>query len=189
MTVLVAALLAGVTAFCSLAVHHRPSSRRDTGAGTGSGPLRPATEPAHQRPTTADVPLLLELAATLLDSGLPVDGVLATLGREVAPCRGLQPVVRCLDLGVSWQRAWQTAPVELRGIGEALAFAHLTGAATAGLLRSAADQALRAEARRTEKEAAELGVKMVIPLGACALPAFICLGIVPMVMALLPALG
>lgn len=187
--VLAAALLAGVTAWCSLAVGRGPFSGLDPAAGSGAGPLRPAPETADQRPTTADVPLLLELAATLLDAGLPVDGVLATLARDVAPCRGLQPVVRCLDLGISWQRAWQAAPVELRGIGEALAFAHLTGAATAGLLRSAADQARRAEARRTEKEAAELGVKMVIPLGVCALPAFICLGIVPVVMALLPALG
>ena len=189
MTVLVAALLAGATAWCSLAIHRGTFFGRDCVVEAERGLLGSDTESDDQRPTTADVPLLLELAATLLDAGLPVDGVLATLAREVAPCRGLQPVVRCLDLGISWQRAWQAAPAELRGIGEALTFAYLTGAATAGLLRSAADQARRAEGRRTEKEAAELGVKMVIPLGICALPAFICLGIVPVVMALLPALG
>ncbi|WP_372697169.1 type II secretion system F family protein [Arthrobacter sp. JSM 101049] len=135
------------------------------------------------------MPLLLELAATLLDAGLPVDGVLGTLARDVGPCRGLQPVVRSLDLGLGWHRSWQTAPAALRGLGEALAFAHLTGAATADLLRAAAEQERRREARNAEKRAAELGVKLVVPLGTCALPAFICLGIVPVVMALLPALG
>ncbi|MDN6171055.1 MAG: type II secretion system F family protein [Micrococcaceae bacterium] len=187
--VLVAALLAGMTAWWSLAVRRGPWAGPGPAAGPAPGAGKQASGAGDQHPTTADVPLLLELAATLLDAGLPVNGVLATLAREVAPCRGLQPVVRCLDLGIDWQRAWQAAPAELLGIGEALAFAHLTGAATSGLLRSAADQARRSEARRTEKEAAELGVKMVIPLGVCALPAFICLGIVPVVMALLPALG
>lgn len=189
MTVLMAALLTALTAWWSLALPRHPPG----GGGPAScrWPERPreASESGDPRPMTADVPLLLELAATLLDAGLPVDGVLAALAQDVAPCRGLQSVVRSLELGIGWQRAWQSAPVELRGIGESLAFAHLTGAATAGLLRSAADQARRTEARRTEKEAAELGVKMVIPLGVCALPAFICLGIVPVVMALLPALG
>lgn len=140
-------------------------------------------------PDAADVPLLLELGATLLDSGLPVDGVLSALVRDIDPCRGLQPVIRSLELGMPWRRAWEAAPPGLQGIGEALAFAHLTGAATAGLLRAAAEQERGAEARRTEKRAAELGVKLVVPLGICALPAFICLGIVPVVMSLMPHLG
>lgn len=118
-----------------------------------------------------------------------MEGVLATLARDVAPCRGLQPVVRSLELGLGWHRSWDSAPTALRGVGEALAFAHLTGAATADLLRAAAEQERRREARDAEKRAAELGVKLVVPLGTCALPAFICLGIVPVVMALIPPLG
>ncbi|WP_417219976.1 type II secretion system F family protein [Arthrobacter sp.] len=183
MTIAIAALLAGLAAWCCItprANRHPPAGRPspDTGA-------LPRPDP----PAAADVPLLLELAATLLDSGLPVDGVLATLARDVEPCRGLGHVVRSLELGVGWQRAWQTSPPTLRRLGESLAFAQLTGAATADLLRAAAEQERRAEARRAEKRAAELGVKLVIPLGICALPAFICLGIVPVVMALLPAAG
>lgn len=183
MTVLVAALLAGAVAWCSIGPW-QVSHRRGNESPAGETP-----ESKTHPPAAADVPLLLELAATLLDSGLPVDRALATLARDVEPCRGLGPVVRSLELGVGWHRAWQTAPPTLRGLGEALAFAQLTGAATADLLRSAAEQERRAVARRSEKQAAELGVKLVIPLGVCALPAFICLGIVPVVMALLPGAG
>lgn len=183
MTVIVAALLAGAAAWSSIAPRYIRSQSDKTPArrrapGPGSGP-----------PDAADVPLLLELAATLLDAGLPVDGVLATLARDVGPCRGLGAVVRSLELGVGWRRAWEASPPTLRRIGEALAFAQLTGAATADLLRAAAEQDRRIEARRAEKRAAELGVQLVIPLGVCALPAFICLGIVPVVMALLPDAG
>lgn len=178
-----AAVLAAAAAWCAAG----PGWCRT--AAPRPGVASPDDQPPGESPDRADVPLLLELAATLLDAGLPVDGVLATLARDVAPCRGLQPVVRSLELGLGWNRSWHAAPLALRGVGEALAFAHLTGAATADLLRAAAEQERRREARDAEKRAAELGVKLVVPLGTCALPAFICLGIVPVVMALLPALG
>lgn len=183
MMVIVAAFLAGAVAWCSLAPRklRQPSSSKP--------PVGAARDQAAHRPAATDVPLLLELAATLLDCGLPVDSALATLARDIEPCHGLGPVVRSLELGVEWHRAWQAAPPALRGLGEALSFAQLTGAATADLLRAAAEQERRTEARRSEKKAAELGVKLVIPLGLCALPAFICLGIVPVVMALLPDAG
>ena len=79
--------------------------------------------------------------------------------------------------------------VFLAALAAALAFAHLTGAATATMLREAADQQRRADVRAAERRAAELGVRLVVPLGVCALPAFICLGIVPVVISLLPDFG
>jgi pilus assembly protein TadC len=74
-------------------------------------------------------------------------------------------------------------------VGDALAFTHLTGAPSAAVLRSSAAFERRAELRRAERRAAELGVRLVVPLGLCALPAFVCLGIVPVVISLLPRLG
>ena len=41
--------------------------------------------------------------------------------------------------------------------------------------------------RAAEKRAASLSVKLVIPLGLCSLPAFICLGVVPVLLALVPS--
>jgi hypothetical protein len=88
-----------------------------------------------------------------------------------------------------WERSWARTPPELARLGASLAFAHLTGAPTAGLLRSAAELERRSSLRAAERRAAEMGVRLVVPLGVCVLPAFICLGIVPVVMSLLPALG
>jgi hypothetical protein len=136
-----------------------------------------------------DAALLHELAATLLDAGLPVARILQCLADEIPGCLPLRAVVRSLELGLDWDRAWAASPPALARLGEALAFAHLTGAATAGLLRAAAEQQRHAADRAAEYRAAELGVKMVVPLGLCALPAFICLGIIPVVIALLPQLG
>ncbi|KAE8762071.1 secretion system protein, partial [Georgenia thermotolerans] len=51
------------------------------------------------------------------------------------------------------------------------------------LLRRAAE-AVRADRQRQAQEAAaRLGVRLVLPLGLCFLPAFVLLGIVPVVVA------
>ncbi len=41
--------------------------------------------------------------------------------------------------------------------------------------------------RGAERRAAALGVRLVVPLGLCSLPAFVCLGIVPVLLAMLPS--
>ena len=48
----------------------------------------------------------------------------------------------------------------------------------------------RLEARfaAAERAAGKLSVALVVPLGLCSLPAFICLGIVPIIISLLPTL-
>ena len=48
--------------------------------------------------------------------------------------------------------------------------------------------AVRQQTRRADERAAEeLAVRLVMPLGLCLLPAFVCWGVVPVVMALLGA--
>lgn len=58
-------------------------------------------------------------------------------------------------------------------------------------LAAAAAQQARAQRREdSQRRAEELGVKMMLPLGGCFLPAFILLGVVPVVLSMLPeALG
>jgi pilus assembly protein TadC len=67
-----------------------------------------------------------------------------------------------------------------------LAFAALTGAPSASILYAQAARERREQFRAAEKRAAALGVKLVVPLGLCSLPAFICLGVVPVLIAMLP---
>ncbi|MHA7268532.1 type II secretion system F family protein [Arthrobacter sp. HLT1-20] len=138
------------------------------------------------------MPLLLELLGTALDAGLTVPGSLRLVaGVSAEHIRGsLLRVVAGLDIGASWHNAWEgnLGRPEVAQIHAALSFGALTGAAAAPLLSAQAQQYRRTASRQAEKRAAALGVKLVVPLGLCSLPAFIALGVVPVVMAMIPAL-
>jgi hypothetical protein len=71
-------------------------------------------------------------------------------------------------------------------IRQGLRFATSTGAPSAALLHAHAAQLRRRHNREVDRKAAALGVQLVLPLGLCSLPAFICLGVVPVVLGLLP---
>lgn len=70
---------------------------------------------------------------------------------------------------------------------EALTFVATTGAPSAAVLLAAAAQVRRRRSREAERRAAALGVKLVVPLGLCALPAFVILTVVPLLLSLLPS--
>ncbi|MEQ1735248.1 MAG: type II secretion system F family protein, partial [Rhodoglobus sp.] len=48
------------------------------------------------------------------------------------------------------------------------------------LLRSEADEVRRAARFEAQEKAARLGVRLMLPLGLCILPAFMALGVVPL---------
>jgi len=58
----------------------------------------------------------------------------------------------------------------------------------AALLRHCAATYRLEERRAAERASAKLAVALVLPLGLCSLPAFICCGIIPIVISLLPGL-
>lgn len=146
--------------------------RADAGPGV-EGPAEP-------------LPLVLEMCATLLESGLPIRSVLRIVGTNVPGYASLLLVSRALDLNVGWERAWGQGAGPARELEQALRLTRLSGAPAAALLRSAAASARKRGVREAEARGAEFGIKLVIPLGLCALPAFICLGVVPVVISLLP---
>lgn len=132
------------------------------------------------------VPLVLEMCATLLESGLPIRSVLRIIGTNVPGYCSLLLVSRALDLNVGWDRAWGQGSAMARELEQALRLTRLSGAPAAALLRSTAAAARKRGVREAEARGAEFGIKLVIPLGLCALPSFICLGVVPVVVSLLP---
>lgn len=136
------------------------------------------------------MPLLLELLAAALDSGLTVQGALRVVANvaDQSARESLLRVVAGLEIGASWQSAWEGSLVrgDVARIHEALTFGALTGAPAAPILYAEAQQDRTAAGRLAQKRAAALGVKLVLPLGLCSLPAFIALGIVPVVMAMVP---
>jgi hypothetical protein len=143
-----------------------------------------------------DVPLMLDLIGAMLTAGAPVTHALGVLADSCAEpvALKLRGVRGALELGAEWNSAWDSGPAprgregrmavdELRS---ALGFAAVTGAPSAAIVHARAAQLRRRQNRALERRAAALGVRLVVPLGVCALPAFACLGVVPVVLALLP---
>ena len=139
-----------------------------------------------------DSAMMLELVAAMLDAGSGIGRSLELVAAAASSDYGksLRPVVSALAIGADWETAWRSSEVRLPEILElrdALAFAAMTGAPSSAILYAQAARLRRERFRAAEKRAASLGVKLVIPLGLCSLPAFICLGVVPVLLALVPS--
>lgn len=126
--------------------------------------------------------LLADLAVAGLDSGASIPRVLEVLGWATGdPTLGR--VSRELLLGASWGEAWDG----LRGglLRDALEPAWEEGISPAPLLARGASALRARRLSRAQQAAGRLGVRLTVPLGAFLLPAFVLLGIVPVIMALL----
>ncbi|WP_104060520.1 type II secretion system F family protein [Arthrobacter sp. 4R501] len=139
-----------------------------------------------------DTAMMLELVAAMLDAGSGIGRSLELVAASASAdySKALRPVVSALAIGADWETAWRSSEVRLPEILElrdALGFAALTGAPSSAILYAQAARLRRERFRAAEKRAASLGVKLVIPLGLCSLPAFICLGVVPVLLALVPS--
>jgi len=186
---------AAVTAFSDRGLARRRLRRQTQPATDTAHPHRPTTihEPAGEAggPGLGDAAMLLELIGAMLDAGAGLGRALALVAELAAPeIRGpLRPVVAALAIGADWDTAWRTSDVRapgVRAVRDALGFAALTGAPSSAILYAQAARLRRERFRTAEKRAAALGVKLVVPLGLCSLPAFICLGVVPVLLAMLP---
>lgn len=135
-----------------------------------------------------DTALVLELLAAQLRAGLAPLAALGTLA-EALNSRPLHTVCQRLQMGSSWGSAWSGSAAGTFGeLRDALAPAYTGGAPSTALLLSLADAHRLSERRAAERAAGKLSVALVVPLGLCSLPAFICLGIVPILISLLPTL-
>lgn len=167
---------------------HRGRKKTKDGKGQNQVTFPSGLEPSLPSLSSA---LYLDLAATMLAAGLSVPAVLQELSQleEGRYHSELAVVVAKLYAGASWEQAWaKNIPEGLAPVRDCLGLALETGAPSAQLVRVLADRQRRHRQRQHEKSAARLAVKLVVPLGACSLPAFICLGVIPVLIALLPAL-
>lgn len=137
---------------------------------------------------TVDTALVLELLAAQLRAGLAPLAALGALA-EALNNRPLHTVCQRLQMGSGWGSAWSGSAAGTFGeLRDALAPAYTGGAPSTALLLSLADAHRLSERRAAERAAGKLSVALVVPLGLCSLPAFICLGIVPIIISLLPTL-
>jgi pilus assembly protein TadC len=160
----------------------------------GPGPARPRLRPVRRRGAAAAGerradPLAeasaLEVFAACLRAGMPVStAARATVPSAPPPLAAvLTRAADLLALGADPAEAWADA----NACGRAAALLRLarrsarSGTALAHGVAELAEQA-RADAADAAHAAAErAGVLIAAPLGVCFLPAFVCLGIVPVV--------
>lgn len=160
----------------------RPSAR----TANAESETEKSASPAGAAPV--DTALVLELLAAQLRAGLAPLAALGTLA-EALNSRSLHTVCQRLQMGNSWGNAWSGSSAGTFGeLRDALAPAYTGGAPSTALLLSLADAHRLSERRAAERAAGKLSVALVVPLGLCSLPAFICLGIVPILISLLPTL-
>ncbi|WP_029289776.1 type II secretion system F family protein, partial [Cellulomonas sp. HZM] len=133
-----------------------------------------------------DEVLLLDVLDAALSSGAPVPRALQVVGACVGGDDGaaLARAAGALVLGASWDRAWAGSTSACAALADALEPAWTSGVSPGPLLRAEADRLRRERRTAARAAAATLGVRLVLPLGLCFLPAFVLLGLVPMVVSL-----
>ncbi|KQR17118.1 type II secretion system F family protein [Cellulomonas sp. Leaf334] len=152
------------------------------GASASRERARPAGPVVAAR--AIDGVLLLDLLDVAIGTGTSLPRALSAVGAAVGGEQG-EELARggsALLLGASWQSAW--AGSVLTDVVGALEPSWSTGTAPGPALRGRADQLRRDRRTRSHTAAGALGVQLVLPLGLCFLPAFVLLGLVPMILSL-----
>jgi pilus assembly protein TadC len=156
-------------------------------AVAGERMLRRAAPDPRRMARTAllrDLPATCDLLAVCLAAGVPVSGALAAVAEaDPGPVGGqLRQVAALYRLGAEPHRAWEQVPDELAGLGRTLVRAGESGAAVVPALRSLAAGGRAGVRHEAEAAVRRAGIHVLAPLGACFLPAFLCLGVVPLVL-------
>lgn len=155
------------------------------------GRMEPLAARQRTRRLVSDLPQALELLAAALESGQPVGraAVLVADAFDGPVAEDLQRLLTASRLGIPDAEAWR----ELRHHPQwGQAAADLARSADSGtmMVQALAQHARRARAARRaqlEVTAKSVGVRSVLPLMVCFLPAFMLLGIVPTVASALMA--
>lgn len=144
----------------------------------------PDTDAEVRTARVRELPGACDLLAVLLSAGVPVGAALAAVGEAVPVPLGaeLRNVAALHRLGAEPRRAWADAPPELGSLGRALVRAGESGSAVAPALRALAADSRATARAATEAAVRRAGVWVLAPLGVCFLPAFLCLGVVPLVL-------
>jgi Flp pilus assembly protein TadB len=146
---------------------------RRSGAGPGVGAQ-----------LARDLPVACDLLAVCLSAGTPVGAALAAVGESVPGPLGdrLVEVGALYRLGAAPGRAWSGVPPPLDALARTVVRAGESGSAVVPALQRLAADLRRSDRTDTEAAVRRAGVWVLAPLGLCFLPAFLCLGVVPLVL-------
>lgn len=149
---------------------------------------KPAAELlARQRQRGAGLPVAVDLLAACLSSGASTSRTLQVVCRCVEPSvqHDLGRVAAAMEVGAAPDEAWSLVrDGDLEPVAAIMRRSAVTGAPAAAQLGTLAVE-LRARLRaHALADARALGVRTAGPLGVCFLPAFILIGVVPLVASL-----
>lgn len=143
------------------------------------------------------LPFAIDLLAVCLRAGLPVSRGLRAVAATMTAVSGADPgrrrIARMLDttaatleLGgdsrIAWGR-WHDDP-GFAPLARSMSAAGESGSSVATRLTTTADRLRVGAGQQAQARAHRVGVALMAPLGLCFLPAFICLGVVPVVIGL-----
>lgn len=152
---------------------------------------RPAPAARVRRGSRADFPRLAatwDLLAACLRAGLPVPTAIRAVVQDLSgpEADALRAAAGLIELGAAPSDAWAPARA-CPGTADLARAAQRTarsGSALADVVDELANRLRSAAADRAEARAQRAGVLIAGPLGLCFLPAFLCLGVVPVVLGL-----
>lgn len=145
---------------------------------------------AHRRRaalTVAQLPASLDLMVAALEVGRPPVAAFALAAEATAEPLGpeLGRVASRLAVAGDAHTVWLTVAADpvLAPVGRAFRRAEASGMPVAGIISGVADELRREGRARRREHSRKVAVRTAAPLGACFLPAFFLIGIVPTIIA------
>ena len=131
-----------------------------------------------------DLPLVCDLLAVCLAAGTPVPGAVGAVGAATGGPLGtvLAGVAARLQLGAAARTAWRDVPADAAALARVVVRAGESGSSVVPALQGLAAELRVARRSATAAAVQRAGVWVLAPLGLCFLPAFLCLGVVPLVL-------
>lgn len=147
------------------------------------GGLESAAERRRREEMVRALPFTVDLVIAALQVGRPPGTALGLAGEAVGGPLGeeLAAVRARIDLGTDPTSLWREMaghPV-LAPLGRSFARAAQTGAPVTVVLTRCVDDLRRGRRAAAQQVARSVGVRTAAPLGACFLPAFVLVGVVP----------
>lgn len=167
--------------------HEGPEGHKGTGRRARRDALdQPSTNGHAETRDTDEVASAMALLALAYRTGLPTWQVLTAVAQSSpdAVASDLRQVATALQWGASEAEAWASVGPAWAAAARVVSLAHAGGVPPGPLLTAASDDLHRAALDRLEVAAAQVGVRLVAPLGLVLLPAFCLTTVVPLVVAL-----
>jgi len=159
-----------------------PVQRLRGNGGRGPGDAASAVDDTTRREDPLAIAATFDLLAACLRAGLPV----ASATRPAPLAESLRRAADLLSLGADAATAWEAAASDpaTESLARMARRSAASGSSLAGSMTElAADGRIQVE-HLAAASAERAGVLISGPLGLCFLPAFICLGIIPVVVGL-----